>query len=107
MIPHLEFPFKKISALEPLFSPRFISSTPPIYFDELYGVFIPSHGIILSRLLPYKNLSATDDDLIRENKMENKSQYRDVAPFHSTCDFLFFAGGNGVDNIPNRKKGMK
>lgn len=77
-----------------------------VSFDELYGLIIPFDGLISSRYLHTKR-EIFDADLTRENKMENISKYGDRVHFNSTCEFLFFAGSNGVDNTSIKMKGKK
>jgi hypothetical protein len=81
------------------------SFLPQVSFDELYGLIIPFDGIISSRYLHSEKQNVNDTDLTRENKMENMSKYGDRVHFNSTCDFLLFAGSNGVDNTSIKLKG--
>lgn len=95
----MEFPCRKNSVAEPLFSPQ-------VSFDELYGLIIPFDGIISSCHVHTKKQNV-DLDLTQENKVENISKYGDRVHFNSTCDFLFFAGSNGADNTDIKVKGKK
>lgn len=76
-------------------------------FDELYGLIIPFDGMISSRYLHSKKKNVNDTDLTVANKVENMSKYCDRVHFNSTCDFLFFAGCNGVDNTSIKIEGKK
>lgn len=78
-----------------------------VSFDELYGLIVPFDGIISSRYLHSKKQNVNDIDLTREIKIENMSKYGDRVHFNITCDFLFFAGSNGVDNTSIKTKGEK
>ena len=78
-----------------------------VSFDELYGLIIPFDGLISSRYLHTKKKNVNDTDLTQENKIENISKYGDKVHFNSTCDFIFFAGSNGVDNTSIKMKGKK
>ena len=92
-----------------MLSPGLNTSSHHLFFDELFGIFIPSHGIISSRYLSSQkqNINITNDKLIKNVSTESMSKYGDGVRFHSTYDFLYFAGNNGINNTSLKMKGKK
>ena len=90
-----------------MLSPGLNSLHRPLCFDELIDIFIPSHGMNSSRFTYSKKQNITNDKLIQNVSTESMSKYGDGVRFHSTYDFLYFAGNNGIDNTSLRKKGKK
>ena len=78
-----------------------------LFFDELYGIFIPSHGVTSPRFLYSQKQNITNDKFIQNVSTGSKSKYGDEVRFHSTYDFLYFAGNNGCVNTLTQKKGKK
>lgn len=90
-----------------MLSPGLNSLPRLLFFNELFGVFIPSHGVNSSRIIYSQKQNITNDKLIQNVSTESMSKYGDGVRFHSTYDFLCFAGNNGIDNTSLRKKGKK
>ena len=78
-----------------------------LFFEELYGIFIPSHGINPPRFLYSQKENIANAKLAQNVSTESMRKYGDGVRFHSTYDFLYFEGNNGINSTLIQKKGEK